>query len=229
MTRHLRALRECHRNREQGATLVELLVAFGVFAMLLALVTAATLSMFQSSRKQAGMADALDASRKVVEMLDKQVRYANAITTPGTGASGATYVEWRTGNVGSQQQQYCTQWRYVPSTKQLQYRTWRPVIGSPGSYSNLSPAGGSFTTVASGVSAVSGTPMFSIAPISFSSTPPTPSPITREELTVAFTLTKGKPAQSQTSQVTLTADNSTSQNAPSPAVCTESVTGGNRP
>jgi len=224
-------LRQRIRGRDEGATLVELLVAFGIFAILLAIVTAATLSMFQSSRKQASQGDDLDASRKVIELLDKQVRYANAITTPGTGPSGDTYVEWRTGNIGLQQT--CTQWRYDPTANQLAYRSWRPTLGSPGYWNNGSLT--SWTTAGSGISAVVGTPIFSITPAYLGASPaPSPAPNTKEELTVAFVTTKGKPAQSQTSQVTLTATNSTSMSAPtgSQAVCTEHVdndTVGNRP
>src|SRR4051812_14728077 len=112
MTRLRRALQQ--RADDRGTTLVELLVVVAVFGIFITLFTAATTSMFGQLRRQQGTTDNLDTTRKVILLLDKQVRYANFIATPGTGTDGNSYVEWRTGNSG--QQQTCTQWRYVVSS-----------------------------------------------------------------------------------------------------------------
>ncbi len=54
--------------------------------------------------------------------LDRTVRYAAAISAPGTGSpSGDWYVEYRTTNSGAE---VCTQLRVDVVTKKLQRRTW---------------------------------------------------------------------------------------------------------
>lgn len=182
-----------------------------VFAILLALVAAATMSMFQSLWRQTGQTDNLDSSRKVISLLDKQVRYANAINTPVTGTDGAFYVEWRSGN--ADQQQTCYQWRWVPSTKLLQFRTWKPPLFGSGS----SPASG-WVTEANGVYQSGSTPLFSISPDPYAVASLVST--SHELLTVMFISTHGKPAKSTTSKVSLTGANTTSSTAPS-GVCQE--------
>src|SRR3954469_8563166 len=195
MTGFRGALRR-RRHGDAGYTLTELLVSMGIFALLLALVAAATTTMFKSLWKQTGQTDNLDNSRKVIALLDKQVRYANAINTPGTGSDGNLYVDWRSGNLN--QQQTCYQWRVVSSSKQLQYRTWLPPL-----FGGSTPAATSWVTVGTGVSASGATPIFSITPPTSALTP------THEYLTVTFLSTHGNPAKSTTSKVSLTGANTT--------------------
>jgi prepilin-type N-terminal cleavage/methylation domain-containing protein len=206
MTRALRSLR---KRGDEGYTLTELLVSMTIFALLLALVTAATMQMFGSLRRQTGQTDNLENSRKVIGLLDKQVRYANGINTPATGSDGAFYVEFQVGN--QDQQQYCYQWRWVSSTSSLEYRTWDPSLNNPGTATNLS----AWHPEGNGISKSGSTPVFSIT-ASTSATAPA-----HQFLTVTFVSTHGKPAKSTTSQVSLTALNTTSASAPSPSVCKE--------
>ena len=209
MTTIIRALRRRTRDRGDGGfTLTELLISMGLFAALLAIIAAATTSMFQSLWKQTGQTDNLDSSRKVIARLDKQVRYANAITTPGTGTDGNYYVEWRSGNTG--QQQTCYQWRLVIATKLFQYRTWQPPLFGSGSVTATG-----WVTQTNGISKSGATPVFSITPATSAVT------ASRELLTVTFVSTHGKPAKSTTSQVSLTAANATSASAPSSSLCNE--------
>jgi hypothetical protein len=180
----------------------------GVFAMLLAIVTAATTGMFQSLWRQTGQTDNLDSSRKVIQLLDKQVRYANAINSPGLAADGNFYVEWQTGNLN--QQQTCYQWRWVISTKLFQYRTWKPYLYGGAQ----TPVPTSWVTEANGVYQSGATSVFSITPATAAVT------TSHELLTVTFVSTHGKPAKSTTSQVSLTAANASSATAPS-GICQE--------
>jgi prepilin-type N-terminal cleavage/methylation domain-containing protein len=200
----IRLIQTRHRD-DRGSTLVELIVVMAVFGIFITLFTASTTSMFGQLRRQQGTTDNLDVSRKVILLLDKQVRYANFIATPGTGTDGNTYVEWRTGNKGQQQQ--CTQWRYITTTNQLQYRTWLPPLSGVGTV-----AATSWVTEAAGISPKTGTPLWSITPTSANAN--------REALTVTFVATHGKPAKSTTSQVSLTGLNTPSA-APTGATCTE--------
>jgi prepilin-type N-terminal cleavage/methylation domain-containing protein len=205
MANRLHDLRRRHDD-ERGTTLVEMIVVMVVFGIFIGLFTAATTSMFGQLRRQQGTTDNLDATRKVISLLDKQVRYSNAIITPGNGTDGNRYVEWRTGNTG--QQQTCTQWRFVVATNQLQYRTWQPPLSGVGSVSATN-----WSTQATGIGRITGVQIFSITPTSANAN--------RQALTVSFIATHGKPAKSTNSQVTLTGLNTTSSSAPTGAICAE--------
>ena len=80
----------------------------------------------RQERKETGQTNNLNSSRKVIALLDHSVRYANAVTAPGTGTDGSYYFEFQTGNAG--QQQTCTQWRWVPTGGTMQWRTWQPPL-----------------------------------------------------------------------------------------------------
>lgn len=201
----LAALRR--RHDDSGYTLVELLVSMGVFAMLLGLIATATSMMVRDLTAQTGQTDNLDSSRKVVNLLDKQVRYANAINSPGTGTDGALYVEWRSGNSG--QTQSCTQWRWAPATNLLQYRAWKLPFSGPAP---------SWVTQSDGIYQSGAAPVFSISNVLPN---PAPSGVTqrREALTVSFAVKNGNPKKTSVTEVRLTAQNTTGPNPPGTPVC----------
>ncbi len=98
---------------ERGDTLIELMIVMIIFTLIIGIVTTAIVTMMRQVDKQSGLDSNLGNARKAIETLDGQIRFANAITTPGTGASGDQYVEFQTletNLVG--QPQVCTQWRY---------------------------------------------------------------------------------------------------------------------
>jgi type II secretory pathway pseudopilin PulG len=194
------------RNSDEGTSLIEMLVVMIVFTMIMAIITGAIASMMRQERKETGQTNNLNSSRKVIELLDHTARYANAVTTPGTGTDGSYYFEFQTGNAG--QQQTCTQWRWVPTGGLLQWRTWQPPLTGIGSVT-----ASSWSTAAIGMSKVGTTPIFGITPLSASDT--------KEQLNVTFNATSGSPSTSSVSQVTLTAINSASSSAPSTATCTQ--------
>jgi prepilin-type N-terminal cleavage/methylation domain-containing protein len=196
------------RSDDRGVTLIELLVTMGVFTVFLALITVSTTQMFGAMRKHQGIADNLDESRNIVLRLDKQFRYANAVIAPGTGTDGNSYVEWRSGNVG--QPQTCTQWRLTVSTKQMQYRTWQPPLTGVGTVT-----ASAWTTVADGISAKAGTPVWSLSQSIVAT-----GASTRQQLTVTFLATNGKPSRTSTSQFALTAQNTKTSTAPT-GICNE--------
>jgi Tfp pilus assembly protein PilW len=188
------------RNSDEGTSLIELLVVMIVFTMILAIITSAIITMQRQTQTETGQANNLDASRKVIELLDRSVRYANGITAPGIGTDGSLYVEWETGNAG--QQQTCTQWRWVSVGGAMQWRTWKVGINTPTSWA----------TAAIGMSQVGATPIFSIAASNAATT--------KEELAVLFTATSGPRPASSVSEVTLTAINSATSSPPTTAICT---------
>jgi hypothetical protein len=192
-----------------------MMIVMIIFTLILGIITTAIISMMRQVDKQSGLADNLGNSRKAIEVLDGQVRFANAVTTPGTVASGDVYVEFRT--IQNDQTQLCTQWRYHIVSKALQYRTWQPAV------TPVAPTG--WLTTALSVSPVSGVPVFSATPPP-GTTLPTPSanpnvPAQHQSLYVDFVTTDGAPAQSSMSQVGITAINSTLGATTNNTVCQE--------
>jgi type II secretory pathway pseudopilin PulG len=201
--------------KDAGDSLIEMMIVMVIFTLILAIITTAIISMMRQVDKQSGLADNLGNARKAIELLDGQVRFANAITTPGTVASGDTYVEFRT--IQNDQTQLCTQWRYHVLTKALQYRTWKPAA------SPVVPTG--FVTTALSVSPVSGVSMFSASPPP-GTTLPSPSadpniPAQHQSLYIDFVTTDGSLSQSSMSQVGITAINSTLGATTNNTVCQE--------
>jgi prepilin-type N-terminal cleavage/methylation domain-containing protein len=194
---------------DRGMTLIEMMVSTMIFTIILAIITTVIVSMFKQEQKETGQSNDLDASRKVVEALDHSARYANAITTPVQAADGNYYVEWQTGNVG--QQQSCTQWRYVPSTKALQSRTW---YASPYISPVTGPATSSWVTEAKGISQIGSTQVFSLGAAAGALGGGGASAPTKQQLSVSFNATSGTPSSTSASQVSLTAINSTSASPP---------------
>jgi prepilin-type N-terminal cleavage/methylation domain-containing protein len=201
---------------DEGFSLIELIVSMGILAILMAVVMTAIVTMYRDVRKQTGQTDVLDASRKVLSQLDKQVRYANAVRDPGAGTSGATFVEWRTGNTF--QQQTCTQWRFDPTAKTLAYRSWQPPLTgtSPSAASTLT----GWRQMADGIGLPAVGSIFSTNTVLPAAASPAAVP-SHQVLTVAFTTTDGKPNTINRSQVTFTALNTPDGTAVSPTVCAE--------
>lgn len=105
-------------------TLIELIVAMGIFSVVISVFMAGLVVMTKDTARTIAVADSGDSVRKAFQRLDKQIRYASAINRPGVGGSGAHYVEFRTAAVAAGRQPRCTQWRLVPDTGLLQVRTW---------------------------------------------------------------------------------------------------------
>jgi type II secretory pathway pseudopilin PulG len=195
--------------KDAGDTLIELMIVMIIFTLIIGVITTAIVTMMKQIDRQTGLDSNLGNARKAIETLDGQIRFANAVTTPGTGASGDQYVEFRTLQTNiANQPEVCTQWRYHVATSALQYRTWNvPTSGAA--------APTDWLTTALSVSPVSGNPVFSL-------TPPPPAPVQtpapdanpndsqpHQSLFVDFVTTDGAKPVSSTSQVGLAAINST--------------------
>lgn len=194
----IRALRGRREPAESGFTLVELLVSMMLFAVVLAMVTSGMIVMQKGLRKAQGQTDNLDASRAVIELLDRQVRYANTITQPGAGTSGDTYVEWRTGDTG--QPQTCTQWRFDPTAQTLSYRSWA-ATSPPGTPT-------AWATKATNVVQSGSAPLFTTTALPVGQAQAAANNSIHASLTVVFAIRHGvNPSTTSKSQVTLTAIN----------------------
>ena len=237
-------IRARYRRADQGFTLVELLCAMFLFAVVLTIISGATISMVHSLRKQQGQSDNLDGSRKALELLDHQVRYANAVAVPGTNAAAtAQYAEFQLGNtqpVG--QPQTCDQWRLDTTTKLMQYRSWPAVAaGVAATTTTGSVSGGGWVTQVTGAVQIGSTSVFTmtqaVAPATSAtaSASPTPTPTasstapqgTNATLTVTFATVHGVPATSTQNTVTLASVNATTPTTGVAVCAPTSVDGGN--
>ena len=112
---------------EEGTTLIELVVGMMIMSIFLVMFTGAIVTMNRAENKTEAVSITTAQVNQAFLTLDKTVRYATAISTPGTGTAGDWYVELRSTNTGSE---VCTQLRI--DSQQLQRRTWT-VTNSVGS------------------------------------------------------------------------------------------------
>jgi hypothetical protein len=192
----------------EGFTILELLVSRILMAVVSTTFLAATNAIYSGIHKQQGITDAADGNRRAFELLDKQVRYASAINTPGTAADGNFYIEYMwSKSTGSLDAVTCTQWRLNPTTDVLQYRSW-----AAGSTPNPTPT---FTTVDTGVTNTPSTqPPFSLLG-------PTINGATMQYQVLGINFVAKRDKGNLTTTGQFTALNTPNSAAPSPSVCQE--------
>ncbi|NMM16799.1 MAG: type II secretion system protein [Cellulomonas sp.] len=105
-------------------TLVELLVAMGIFVVVLAVFMAGVVSMTRTTARSQAVSDATSASRKVLDRFDKQVRYSTGINMPSSGLSGAYYVDFSMPAQIAGAAPVCIQWRFDPTAGTIALRSW---------------------------------------------------------------------------------------------------------
>jgi prepilin-type N-terminal cleavage/methylation domain-containing protein len=148
MTRFLQ--RRARRMRKaEGFTLVEMLVAMSIFAVLLAVMMSVILSMNSAMVKTKGVGDAAQAGLRASQALDRQLRYADSINAVGRGATNTTdwYISFEAETGLGANALMCYQWR-VHTGGLLQQRSWVQTAANTSAVSSTSPA---WQTVAVGV------------------------------------------------------------------------------
>ena len=108
---------------EAGVTMVELVVTMFVFAIFLVVMTSSLIGITKASTQAQTVARSSTGVLNVFQAFDRAIRYADVINPPGSTSNGR-YVEFRTPASTTGRTATCTQWRYVPSSKTLQSRTW---------------------------------------------------------------------------------------------------------
>ena len=194
---------------DQGVTLAELLVAMIVTVVFFSVALAVGSRVFFAADNQQARAADLSANRRVVQLLDRQVRYANAVMSRSRRAAAST----RRGsparvNVAGVPTalQTCYQWKLTAGGA-LRYRSWKlPYAGTVPAWSKA----------AGGIRQVGTTPVFSTAVA-----PGDASVQARQQLAVSFASTSGPKAVATPIAVTFTAANTRSATPPSVPVCTE--------
>jgi prepilin-type N-terminal cleavage/methylation domain-containing protein len=140
------------RTRDTGITLIEVVVSMSIMSVLMAVFTVGIVQMYRSANHNESLSTAQSQLNIAFLRLDKEIRYAAAVSTSGAVGSDF-YVEYLTMNANTRR---CSQLRLHAADRQLQLRTWTQ--GSPdGSATAWIP-------LASGVGAVSGQPPFAPDP-----------------------------------------------------------------
>lgn len=121
----LRRIRGGQDERESGFTLLEIMVSMTLMGFFMIMFTGAILQMYRVSNRTAAITSSASRLNTAFERIDKQIRYASAISPPNQARSpfGAWYVEFVNTTSGADA---CYQLRVYGS--QLQERTWS---GSP--------------------------------------------------------------------------------------------------
>ncbi len=108
------------RTDDSGFTLVEMIVAMGIFAVLLAIFATAVQSFSASTVRALRTSDQSTQARTVFNLFDKQLRAASAISTPAlVGVNW--YVEYLDSTAASST---CTQWVVRTDTDVIATRRW---------------------------------------------------------------------------------------------------------
>ena len=195
--RLMRSVRRVRMTDDAGVSLVEVTVSMAVMSLLMAMFMTSVVQMFRSANKTDSMATAQSQISIAFQRLDRDIRYAEGVSTPTTSAPW--YVEYVTAHTGTA---VCTQLWLDTSTGQLKRRTWN----EGGSYSQIKGV-----PLASGVTATQPFTVYS---------PDSTYNVQRLRVRLSATSGTGVTATTQNVDVTFTAMN-TSLSTSSATVCTE--------
>jgi len=115
-----------------GFSLIELVVAMGIFTIFIAVLLTAIVSLTKGATQSRATAESASGVLNVFQNIDRQVRYADAINYSGQSATtGYRYIEFRI-PAASAPKGYttCMQWRYRPADNRIESREWEDVTGS---------------------------------------------------------------------------------------------------
>ncbi|GAA2660567.1 prepilin-type N-terminal cleavage/methylation domain-containing protein [Paractinoplanes durhamensis] len=124
---------------DDGVSLVELLVAIALMAMVGAMFTGGILQIYKSVNKADSAYTAQTQVNSAFSRLDSEIRYSRSVSTPAK-VSGDFYVEYL---VELNDVDTCVELRLRTSTSELQRRSWSQGV------TPVTPTG--WTTLASGV------------------------------------------------------------------------------
>jgi len=119
--------READASAQAGFSLIELLVSMMIFSIFVGLFLSAVVGLTRGTTRAKLTAETSSSVLLVFQNIDRQVRYADAITLPGNGSSGPRYryVEFRTPAASTRDGvTKCTQWRFDSTNGTLASREW---------------------------------------------------------------------------------------------------------
>lgn len=178
---------------DRGTTLMELVVGMMIGLIFLGMFTGAIVLLYQNSNRDNALTRSSGQTDLAFAHLDKAVRYAAAISTPGLVGSN-WYVEYLTTATGTS---VCTQLRANSTTQQLEVRTLT-TTGSTTILSGWSPWASGITNGA----AAAGSALQPFTLVANGTN------VGYEQLTVNLISTSGSPAVTGQTRATFTALNS---------------------
>jgi type II secretory pathway component PulJ len=184
---------------DAGTTMLEMLVAMTLMTVFMTMFTTAVVMMTSSTNKTDAAVNTAGQVNNAYLRLDKLVRYASAISTPGKGSTtGDWYVEFSVPTTANKST--CNQLRVDISSSQLQLRSWSVNADqSAGTATSWVPLANSVTNGSAAAS--SPTTPFTLT---------TPASSLYRQLQITLVSSQVSPATSTaTSTVTFTALNST--------------------
>jgi prepilin-type N-terminal cleavage/methylation domain-containing protein len=127
-------LRRARGGVDEGFTMIEIMVSMSLMTFFMAMFTGAVLQMYKVSNKTQAVTNSSTQLNIAFERIDKQVRYASAISPPNQTKSvlGGWYVEFVNTTSGTDT---CYQLRVYNS--QLQERTWSGTPTAPPTWFSL--------------------------------------------------------------------------------------------
>ncbi len=196
MTRFRQALtRARSRARDdEGTTLMELVVGMMVGLIFLGMFTGAIVLLYQNSNRDNALTASSRQTDTAFSRLDRTVRYASMISTPGVSSGGSWYVEFLTRATGPQ---VCTQLRINVTTQKLEART--VPVSSSGTLGTPSAFALWATGITNGGAAAGTSQPFILLPAGG---------VAYEQLQVNLVATSGSPAITAQTNATFTALNS---------------------
>jgi prepilin-type N-terminal cleavage/methylation domain-containing protein len=211
---------------DSGFTMIEIVVVMVIMTVVLIIFTSGITQAFSAENKNDTAASAENQLVVAFQRLDKEVRYASAISSPGTQA-GDPVVEFLSPDLTSTTNSTCTQVRLHTSTGQLQQRTWtQGAVGATPTPTGWQQLASSVIAATPKATASAGSTSTStvvvVAP--FATIGPNPTQqFQRLEVAVNVTFGVNQNATTKQSDITFTAVNTTSASTGSAtsAVCTE--------
>lgn len=105
---------------DAGISLVELMVAMGLMAVIMVMATGAITQIYRSVNESNNTAEAQAQVTRAFIRLDQEIRYARSISTPAV-LNGDFYVEYL---LSVDSQDTCVELRLKTTTNELQRRQW---------------------------------------------------------------------------------------------------------
>ena len=135
----MRAPRRPRTRDDDGFSLVEVVVSMAVLSVLLIVFVQAVRIMTTTTTRVTATGTGVTEARAATDALGRQLSTATATNTP-VYTGGNWYLEFSTDSVKAGDDQQCTQWRYQPSSRLLQYRTWSTVSLVSGAWVTVADA-----------------------------------------------------------------------------------------
>ena len=200
------SVREDRDPQDGGATMIEVVVSMVVMSVVMSIFTTGIVAIYRVINKTESLSSTQIQITTAFQRLDRELRYASAISQPNSVAlGGAYYAEYLMTNTGTDT---CVQLRLKTSTSRLERRSW-PQTAAP-------PTPSPWVLLVSPVARIQSTPLL---PFEFV---PAGGTIHYQglQLNVQTTAGTGPTATVRQTKVTFTALNTTIETA-SDAVCTE--------